>query len=282
MKLAKLFDTEVVSADSRQIYKELSIGTAKPTLEEMQGVVHHFVDAHSIEMDYSIGKFESEGLQVLEGIYKNKNIAILSGGSGLYVKVLCEGMDEVPDADHLIREELNARYKAEGLDPLLMELKEADPVYYGQVDASNPQRVIRGLEVYRATGTPFSEFRTGVKKNRPFQIVKVGLLWDRKELYKRIDWRMDQMIANGLFEEAASLLRFKDKNALQTVGYKEIFDFLEGKYDQPEAIRLLKRNSRRYAKRQMTWFNKDQQINWFEAGNDAAIIDFVKNKIETW
>lgn len=279
VKLAKIFNTEIISADSRQIYKELSIGTAKPTKEEMGGVRHHFVNSHTIEEDYSIGKYEKEALEVLNTIFKEKDIAILTGGSGLYVKVVCEGMDEVPDSDPEIREELNQKYREEGLELLLTELEKIDPEYYEQVDKSNPQRVIRGIEVFWSTGTPFSQFRTGEKKERPFNVLKIGMLWDRKELYNRIDERMDQMIQAGLFQEVESLRQFNDKNALQTVGYKEVFDYLEGKYDKEECIRLLKRNSRRYAKRQMTWFNKDKEIIWVNYKEQEKIVELIREEL---
>jgi tRNA dimethylallyltransferase len=279
IKLAKFFDTEVISADSRQLYKEMSIGTAKPTEEEMEGINHHFIDSHSIEEDYSIGKYEKDALKLLENLFDKKEVVILTGGSGLYVKVLCEGMDEVPETDPEIRDELNAKYRDYGLEPLIEELQQVDPEYFAIVDQSNPQRVIRALEVFWSTGSPFSQFRTGEKKQRDFSIIKIGILWDRKKLYERIDRRMDLMLENGLFAEAEKLISYKDKNALQTVGYKEIYDFLEGKYDKEEAIRLLKRNSRRYAKRQMTWFNKDKEITWFSPEQEEDIINFIKSQI---
>ena len=185
-------------------------------------------------------------------------------------------MDEIPDAEPELRNELNKKAEEGKLEELLEELKEADPEFYEVVDKSNPQRIIRALEVCRSTGKPFSEFRTGSKKKRPFEIIKIGLLRDREELYERIDKRMDQMIADGLFEEAQSLYPYREKNALQTVGYKEIFDFMEGKYDREEAIRLLKRNTRRFAKRQMTWFRRDAEISWFYAGDEKQIVEFIK------
>lgn len=279
VKIAKMLHTEIVSADSRQIYRELSIGTAKPTEDEMEGVPHHFINSHSIQEDYSIGKFEKDALKALEKIFMEKDTAILTGGSGLYVKVVCEGMDEVPETDPQIREELNDKLKTDGLESLVAELEKIDPEYYLQVDTSNPQRVIRALEVFWSTGTPLSQFRTGEKKDRPFKIIKVGLQWDRKELYQRIDKRMDDMIEAGLFHEAESLLPFRDKNALQTVGYKEIFDYLNGSYDKEEAVRLLKRNSRRYAKRQMTWFSKDKEITWFHPLEEEKIIQYIMNNL---
>jgi len=279
VKVAKQFKTEIISADSRQIYKELNIGTAKPTVEEMEGVVHHFIDSHSIHEEYSIGKYEKEALEVLGDIFQTHDVAVMVGGSGLYVKVICEGMDEIPDTEPEIRTLLIDKLNKEGLWVLLEELKKLDPIYYNQVDRSNTQRVLRALEVFQSTGVPFSDFRKGEKKKRSFDIIKIGLRWDRAELYKRIDQRMDSMIEAGLFEEAEGLYPYKNINALQTVGYKEIFDYMDGQYDKEEAIRLLKRNSRRYAKRQMTWFNRDKEVFWMDAKKNEEIVSFLKQKI---
>jgi tRNA dimethylallyltransferase len=279
VKIAKLFNTEIISADSRQFYKEMNIGTAKPTIKEMDGVVHHFINSHSITEEYSIGKYEKEAMVVLENIFQAHDVAVLVGGSGLYVKVVCEGMDEIPDTDPEIRAVLADKLNKEGLIVLLEELKKVDPIYYDQVDRSNTQRVVRALEVFQSTGVPYSDFRKGEKKERPFNIIKIGLLWDRTELYNRIDQRMDVMIQEGLFEEAKNLYPYKNSNALQTVGYKEIYDYLDGHYDKEEAVRLLKRNSRRYAKRQITWFNKDKEITWFDPNIQIDIINYLESII---
>lgn len=262
--LAKAYGGEIISADSRQFYREMEIGTAKPNQQELSMVVHHFINSHSIEQDYDAGAFAEEAIQVLNRLFLSNKVQFAVGGSGLYVKALCDGFDEMPAIDPAIRIGLNQKFEQEGLEPLLDELQGLDNDFYNIVDKKNPQRIIRGLEVIRATGQPFSKFRQGnPTRNHNFEILKIGLNMDRKKLYDRIDSRMNEMIANGLFEEAKRLYPFKDKNALQTVGYKEIFDFLDGNYDEEEAIRLLKRNSRRYAKRQMTWFKKDQSIHWF-------------------
>lgn len=281
IKVAREFGTEILSADSRQIYKEMNIGTAKPSAEELSAVKHYFINSHPITEDYNIGKYESDALAVLGEIFKTKNIAVLTGGSGLYVKALCEGMDEVPEADTEVREQLTEKLQREGLASLLDELSASDPVYYAGVDRSNTQRILRALEVCRSAGMPFSSFRKGIKKERPFRTIKIGMKWERSELYGRIDRRMDEMIAAGLFEEAKQLYPFRENNALQTVGYKEIFDWMEGKYDREEAVRLLKRNSRRYAKRQMTWFSRDPEIFWMDAKKEKEIIDFIKEKVRS-
>jgi tRNA dimethylallyltransferase len=279
VKLAHVFHTDILSADSRQFFKELNVGTAKPDAEEMENVMHYFVNSHSIADDFSVGRFEEEAMQVLDRLFKEKDIVILTGGSGLYIKALCEGLDEFPNIDPDIRIELNKRLLNNGLQPLLDELLLLDPEYSKTVDKANSQRIIRALEVSKATGMAYSSFRKMKKKDRPFKIIKIGLTRDRKELYKRIDERMEAMLSKGLIQEATSLYPFKEKNALQTVGYQEIFDFMDGKYDWEETVRLLKRNSRRYAKRQMTWFGKDPEIKWFDPKEEDRIVEYVNSKI---
>ena len=277
--LAVALNAEIISADSRQFYKEMNIGTAKPSIDELSRVPHHLVNSLSIHDDYNIVSFEKDALAMIDRIHQKKNIVILTGGSGLYIKAVCEGIDDVPKTGEKIREELNQRFETEGLSNLLLELKELDPVYFKKVDHHNPQRVIRALEVCLTTGQPFSSFLKKKKIQRPFKIVKVGLERDRSELYPRIDTRMDQMISDGLFEEAGKLYPFKKLNALQTVGYKEIFDFMDGIYDESEAVRLLKRNSRRYAKRQFTWFKKDDSIRWFHPDNFEKMLNWIRAEI---
>ncbi|KAA9332708.1 tRNA (adenosine(37)-N6)-dimethylallyltransferase MiaA [Adhaeribacter soli] len=280
IRLAKHFDTVILSADSRQFFREMHIGTAKPTPEEQQGVKHYFIDSHSISEEYNAGQFEADALEILDRVFQEKDIAILVGGSGLYVRALCEGMDEMPEVASEIRESLNKRLEEEGLEVLVQELEKLDPEYYAQVDKANPQRVVRALEVCLASGKPYSWFRSQQKKERPFQIIKIGLARDREELYQRIDLRMDLMLKQGLLEEAKALLPYKNHQALQTVGYSEIFDFLEGKYDWEETVRLLKRNSRRYAKRQLTWFRKDQGFKWFEASQENEILAYIEAEMK--
>ena len=278
VKLAKLFDTDVVSADSRQFYRELAIGTAKPTVKEMNGVKHHFVDSHSIQNYYSVGDFERDCLTVLEEIFQKKDVVILTGGSGMFIKMITEGIDEMPKADLDLRQDLAQRLDNEGLEVLADELKNLDPIYYEQVDIQNTQRVLRALEVCISTGKPFSSFRKNQKVKRPFLIIKIALERPRNELYARIDKRMEMMIANGLEAEAKSVMDFREHYALKTVGYREIYEHIDGEYDREEMVRLLKRNSRRYAKRQMTWFKNQDEFRWFYAKNEAEIIDFIRDQ----
>lgn len=280
VSLAQKLDTVVVSADSRQFYQEMSIGTAKPSLIEMEGVTHYFVDNKSIAEEYNVGKYEKEVLTFLEDFYLSKQVCLLTGGSGLYVDAVCNGIDEMPEVPQALRKQLNHEYKQFGLDKLVEELNESDPEYSKIVDTKNAQRVIRALEVCRLTGNTYTSFRKKEVALRPFQIIKIGLKRDREELYKRIDKRMDDMIEQGLFEEAKGLIEYRHHNALQTVGYKEIFDYFDGLYNKEEAIRLLKRNSRRYAKRQMTWFRRDEEIKWFHPDDTATIENYVREQIK--
>lgn len=281
VKVAKYFETAVISADSRQFFKEMNIGTAKPSEVEMDGVKHYLVNNLSIQEDYNVGNFEKEVLNILEALFKDKDTVIVSGGSGLYVKALCDGIDDMPEIPAEIREELNEIYRKKGLIYLQEELKRIDPVYYKIVDMHNPQRLIRALELFKATGKNMSYYRSvSSSVKRPFDIIKVGLERQREELYERIDRRMDLMIEQGLFQEAESLISFQELNALQTVGYSEIFAYLNGEYDKEEAVRLLKRNSRRYAKRQLTWFKKDKEFTWFHPEEETVIINWLKERIQ--
>ncbi len=280
VKLAKLLDTEVVSADSRQFYRELAIGTAKPTEAEMDGVVHHFINSHSIHDYYSVGDFERDCLKVLEEIFSRKDVAILTGGSGMFIKMITDGIDEMPEADLELRQKLAERFEKEGLGQLQEELRVLDPVYFEQVDEQNTQRVLRALEVCLSTGKPFSSFRKNQKVQRPFKMLKIALERPREELYARIDTRMDMMLAAGLEEEAKAVIDYREHYALKTVGYREIYEHLDGNYDREEMIRLLKRNSRRYAKRQMTWFKNQDEFHWFDAKNIAEITEFITNELK--
>lgn len=276
VQLAREFGTEVISADSRQFYREMTAGTAKPSLEELGGVRYHLIDFLSIHDAYTAGQYEHDALACISEIFQKQRTAILAGGSGLFVKAVCEGFGEMPPSDGEVRKKLSTIFQTKGLQPLLEHLKTVDPFYYDCVDRRNPQRVMRALEVFETTGKPYSSFRKKNKKERPFRIVKIGLDMPREELYRRIDSRVDSMIENGLFEEAESLVSYRYLNALQTVGYTEIFDFLEGKYDREECVRLLKRNTRRYAKRQMTWFRRDEEVRWFCPENSTEILNFIK------
>ncbi|SDX67051.1 tRNA (adenosine(37)-N6)-dimethylallyltransferase MiaA [Hymenobacter psychrophilus] len=263
VELARRLDTEIVSADSRQFFREMSIGTAKPTPAEMGDVRHHFIDSHSIEDDYNAGRFEQDALTRLAELFRHHSTVILTGGSGLYLQAVTEGLDELPAAPPEIRAALQAELAAHGLEPLVAELARLDPIAHGRIDLQNHQRVLRALEICRATGQPFSSFH-GRKSSadRPFRVIKIALTRERDELYQRIDERMELMLAAGLEAEARALHPYRHHNALQTVGYQELFGYFEGHYDYAEAVRLLKRNSRRYAKRQLTWLRRDPQYQW--------------------
>lgn len=278
--VAKKLKTEIISADSRQFFRELEIGTAKPSSAQLQEVRHHLVNSHSIAEEYDAARFANDALEIINNIFAHNDTVILCGGSGLYIKALCEGFDDIPPVDERIRMELTINYETHGLTWLQKCMAEEDAAYFAQIDQSNPHRLIRALEVKRGTGKSLSSFFSDRSKKHDFEILKIGLELPRDLLYERIDSRMDQMIQQGLFDEAKSLYPFKGHQALQTVGYQEIFDFLDGLYDRDEAVRLLKRNSRRYAKRQMTWFRKDTQIRWFDARNHELIVSFILEKVK--
>ncbi|RKR82269.1 tRNA dimethylallyltransferase [Mucilaginibacter gracilis] len=276
IKLANHYNTVIISADSRQFYREMSIGTAKPTPDELSRAKHYFINSHSVTDSFNVGDFEKQTLALLDELFEERDVAILAGGSGLYIKAVCEGFDELPPVDTAMRERLNAEYSEDGIVPLAERLKAIDPVYYAQVDVNNPQRIIRALEVTESTGKPFSSYRTANTKQRPFNIIKIGLNLPRELLYQRINLRVDNMINEGLLAEVESLLPYRHLNALSTVGYKELFDYLDGKTDLTTAIGLIKQNTRHFAKRQLTWFNKDKAIRWFAPEQFAKIIDSVE------
>ncbi len=276
VRLAQALQTEVISADSRQFYRELNIGTAKPSEDELHGVKHHFINSHSIDILYSAGSFERDALALLDSLFKTKDVVILTGGSGLYIKAVCEGLDELPETPPELRSELMQRLETEGLEILQTQLQALDPVYCSQNDLQNTQRVVRALEVCLLTGKAYSSFREHQPAQRPFKIVQIALERDREELYRRIDARMDLMLSAGLVEEARSLLAYREHNALQTVGYKEVFDYFDGLYDYNEMVRLLKRNSRRYAKRQITWFKHQGDFKWFQANDFEGVLSYIQ------
>lgn len=273
--LAKHFKTEIISADSRQFYKEMSIGTAKPDAHELAEVKHHFIDSHTIEEEYSAGDFERDALSLLDTLFEKHDVVVMVGGSGLFVRAVCEGLDNLPKAPAAVRERLNSFFEREGLESLQQKLREVDPDYYRSADIHNPQRVIRALEVYDATGQPFSSYRVRRIAERPFEIVTIGLNMERQKLYDRINLRVDKMIEMGLVDEVRSLLSYRNKPALLTVGYAEIFDFIDGKISLEEAISHIKQNSRRYAKRQITWFKKYGDTVWFEPDDWEGILRFL-------
>jgi len=278
IRLAQHFKTEIISADARQVFRELKLGTAKPANEELSLAKHHFINSHSIHDDFNAGAFSLQAEDLMQNLFEKDDKIILCGGSGLYIKALLHGFDDIPEVPLPVRQTIIADYEKYGLEWLQQSVMQADPDYYYPSDKLNPQRLMRALEVFKASGKPFSSFMGERKKKLPFGVIKIGLNIERKELYAQIDKRMDDMIASGLFQEAAELYPYRNLNALQTVGYTEIFDFMDGKYDKDEAVRLLKRNSRRYAKRQLTWFNNDDEINWFHPKDYEAIVQFIQEK----
>lgn len=279
IELAQRYQTEIISADSRQFFKEMSIGTAKPSVEELAAAPHHFIGSHSVNQFFSTGDFEVQALALMELLFQQHNVLIMVGGSGLYINAVCNGLDDMPEIDLNVREKLNQQFATEGIDAIRRQLAELDPAYFEKVDQSNPQRMIRGLEVVLSTGQKLSSFLTSNKKQRPFNIVKVGLNTDRAQLYAQINHRVDKMIDLGLIDEVKSLLPYRELNALKTVGYSEIFDYLDGTTDLIIAIDKIKQNTRRFAKRQLTWFKKDLDTVWFEPGKNEEVIQFLAKQI---
>lgn len=276
IRIAQHFDTEVLSADSRQFYKEMSIGTAKPSPEELSAVKHHFINSLSVTEEYSAGDFETEGLRTIRGIFETKNYAVLAGGSGLFIKAITEGFDDLPSSPAGLRDDLNRLFADKGIAELQQQLKRLDPDYYRQADINNPQRIIRALEVCISTGKPFSSYRINQKRDRPFISVKIGLNFEREVLYQRINERVDAMISAGLVNEVKQLLPYRNYNALNTVGYSEIFAYLDGKSTLEQAVALIKQNTRRFAKRQLTWFRRDSAIRWFSASQYDDIVRYIE------
>jgi len=280
IKLAQYFNTSIISADSRQFYKEMNIGTAKPNQDELSQAPHYFINSHSIAEDYTAGDFEREALSQLSELFTDTNLVVAVGGSGLFVRALCEGLDDLPKAPDEIRESLNEVFRDQGLEPLKKRLMEIDPDYYAKADIDNPQRVIRAIEVFEASGKPISFYMKKQMTERPFQVITVGLNTDRAMLYARINARVDKMMEDGLLEEVKSLAAYKDKPALLTVGYAELFDYLDGKISIEDAVAKIKQNSRRYAKRQITWFKKYGDTKWFEPQQEAEIINYIKDNVK--
>lgn len=273
--LAQHYCAPIISTDSRQFFRGMAIGTAQPTAEELAAAQHYFIADREVEDDNNCGRYEAEALELLDRLFEQHEYVVAVGGSGLYIQALCDGMDNLPEADDEVRDELQRRLDSEGLEALVAQLRELDPAYAEVVDTQNPARVMRALEVCIATGKPYSEQRSGERKERPFNIVKIGTDMPREVLYERINRRVDMMVAEGLVEEARRLYPKRHLNALQTVGYRELFDHFDGKCSMEEAIELIKRNSRRYAKRQMTWFRRDESIGWFSPKDIDDIIAFI-------
>jgi tRNA dimethylallyltransferase len=279
--LAQQFSTEIVSADSRQFFKEMSIGTAKPSPEELAAAPHHFINSHSITQAFSVGDFEKEAISLLENLFEKHSIAFLVGGSGLYVQAITQGFDSLPKAPPELRAELNKQLTEKGIESLQKRLEALDPTYYNEVDIYNPQRIIRALEVCISTGQPFSAYRTHAANERPFEVLTIGLNTERSQLYDRINKRVDTMMEQGLLAEVETLLPYRELNALQTVGYQELFDYLEGKKSLEKAVEEIKQNTRRFAKRQLTWFRKNTETHWFEPQQVSQINALISKKLKT-
>lgn len=262
IELAKHFGTEIISADSRQCYREMKIGVARPSEEELASVPHHFIASHSIAEDLNAGSFERYALDVADTLFSKHDVIVITGGTGLYIQAFCEGIDPMPEVPDTIRREVIDGYETKGLIWLQKELQHRDPAFWEVAEQQNPQRLMRALEILNATGRSIMEFRSRKKQERPFRIVKLGLQLPKDILHERIHTRVDRMMEEGLLNEVRSLLPYRNHNALQTVGYRELFDHLDGKYTLPEAVEKVKTNTRHYAKRQMTWFSKDPDIQW--------------------
>jgi len=282
IQLAKHFDTEIISADSRQFFKEMEIGTAVPSTQELNEVPHHFIQHKSIFEPYSVGDFEKEAILLLNDLYQKKDVAVMVGGSGLYVDAVISGLDEFPEVDPHIRETLNQELEKNGLELLQKELKQRDPEYYKTVDLENPHRLIRALEVCRATDKPYSSFLNQRKPERPFKSLYIGIDAPREVVYDRINARVDFMMEAGLFEEVKKLYSHKKLNALQTVGYKELFEYIDGECSLEFAISEIKKNTRRFAKRQLTWLRKNESILWVPYdGKPEKVLQMVTDRLKT-
>lgn len=276
IELARKLGCPILSSDSRQFYKEISIGTAKPSQKELEAAQHHFISCRSIQEEYTAGMFELDALDCLTEIFQDHDYCIAVGGSGLYTNALCYGIDDIPSNKNL-RDELESEWKTKGLESLQEELKEIDPVFYAEADIQNPRRVMRAIEVYRLSGKPYSAFRKSKPKKRDFEIQIIGLQQDTSILYERINQRVDEMLKDGLIEEVKSVYHLKELKALRTVGYQEIFSYLDGEYDLEKGIELVKRNSRRYARKQLSWFKRDSNVKWFEPDKIDQIIAFLES-----
>jgi tRNA dimethylallyltransferase len=278
--LATHFHTEIINADSRQIYREMKIGTAIPSSGQLEAVPHHFIGSRTVQEYYNASMFEFDALELLNRLFVQYNVVIMTGGSGMYMDAVCRGIDDFPTVNAIIRENLRSEFQQKGLEWLRSRIKESDPEYYSQVDLNNPQRLLKALEIITMTGRPYSSFLTRRKKEREFVIIPLGLNMDRTTLYRNINRRVDAMIAAGLVAEAKALLPFRHLNALNTVGYREIFESLDGKTTLAEAVDLIKRHSRQYARRQITWFKKNGEIKWFAPGEKNEMVSYIAEKIK--
>lgn len=280
LSLAEELNTEIISCDSRQFFRELKIGTAAPTEAQMQRAKHHLVGNLSIFDYYSCGRFEIDALKKLDELFQSKEVVLMTGGSMLYIDAICKGIDDIPNVDQELRDSLHERYANEGIDNILAELKLLDPEYYDMVDKKNHKRIIHALEICLTSGKTFSSFRKETAKERPFDIIKIGLNLPREELYERINRRVDIMFEEGLMEEAKTYYPHRNLNSLNTVGYKELFEYFDENWDLDFAKNMIKQNSRRYAKKQLTWFNRDKDINWFRPDQQEEILSFLKSRLK--
>ena len=279
LRLAEYYHTDIVSADSRQLYADLKIGTAAPTAQQLDRVKHHLVGTLGLTDYYSAAQYEEEAIDIIQELFKEKDTVILTGGSMMYVDAVCNGIDDIPSIDEETRNMMMEKYKTEGLENLCAELKLMDPEYYKQVDLKNHKRVIHALEICYMTGKTYTSYRTQKKKERSFNIIKVGLIRDREELYDRINKRVDIMMEEGLLKEAEPFFEQRNLNSLNTVGYKELFNFFDGTWELPFAIEKIKQNSRIYSRKQMTWFKRDTTIKWFHPEQEADIIEYCNQQI---
>lgn len=279
LSIAAHYHTSIISSDSRQLYKDLKIGTAAPTPAQLARVPHYFVGTLELTDYYSAAQYETEVLKKLDELFQTHPVVVMTGGSMMYVDAVCKGIDDIPTVDKETRELMIHRYETEGLEPLCAELRLLDPEYYRIVDLKNPKRVIHALEICYMTGKTYTSFRTRTQKERPFQVVKVGLSRDREELYQRINQRVDEMMKEGLLEEAKRVYPYKQLNSLNTVGYKEIFKYLDGEWDLPFAIEKIKQNSRIYSRKQMTWFKRDTEITWFHPEQKEEVLRFLDSQV---
>ena len=279
LRLADTFSIPIINADSRQIFREIPIGTAAPTKSQQERVRHYFVGTHALEDYYSASIYEQEVLQLLENLFKQSPVALIAGGSMMYIDAVCKGIDDIPTVDDVTRSLMKKRLETEGLEVLLNELKELDPEHYAIVDHHNPRRVVHALEICHMTGRTYTSYRTNSQKQRPFNILKIGLNRPREELYERINQRVLQMMEQGLLEEAHSVYPLRGLNSLNTVGYKELFNYFDGKIPLEEAIRQIQSNTRRYMRKQLTWFKRDESIRWFHPDNIEEIINYIKSSL---
>ncbi|MCH4895774.1 tRNA (adenosine(37)-N6)-dimethylallyltransferase MiaA [Marinilabiliaceae bacterium JC040] len=277
--LAEYFKSSIVSSDSRQIYKEIKIGTAVPDEESLNKIKHYFISSLSIHDYFNSWEYEKQAIKQIEELHETSDVVLLVGGSMMYIDAVCKGIDDIPTIDTELRDEIMNRYNNEGIEPIKNELKKLDPSFYNEVDLNNHKRVIHALEVCIQSGKPYSSLRTNISKKRNFEIIKIGLNRDREELYDRINRRVDLMFEEGLLEEAKQMFPYKNLNSLNTVGYKELFGYFDKEYDLEEAKRLIKRNSRRYAKRQLSWFNRDSDIQWFNPDDHQEILKAIKKEL---